>query len=362
MATRGSIPKVMELAGIDMLPPEAGIPWVRRELTSGGSGEVVVAQRLGVLLGEFDPDGGLDRAAPQQGAAGPLIGNIAKMGIHSGLTIETALDPAVQPFLHDHQIEGTPVLPGVIGIEAFAEAALWPLSGWQIEAVEDVNFLAPFKFYRSEPRRITTHAAFRLDGDRLLADCRLTGRRTLANQAEPQLTTHFTGRVRLAGNPVPPPATTPPIVSDGSPIEAAQIYRIYFHGPAYQVLERAWWDGQRMIGQFASGLPVHHHPSDRPLVMAPRLIELCFQTAGLFEMVAHQRMGLPLHVDRIQLYRAPEVSAGPLFAVVVPAAASEGFDIDVVDATGNLYVHVSGYRTVQFRELGDLHTLSAVTA
>jgi hypothetical protein len=168
--------------------------------------------------------------------------------------------------------------------------------------------------------------------------------------------------VRLAGNPVPPPATTPPIVSDGSPIEAAQIYRIYFHGPAYQVLERAWWDGQRMIGQFASGLPVHHHPSDRPLVMAPRLIELCFQTAGLFEMVAHQRMGLPLHVDRIQLYRAPEVSAGPLFAVVVPAAASEGFDIDVVDATGNLYVHVSGYRTVQFRELGDLHTLSAVTA
>jgi hypothetical protein len=79
-------------------------------------------------------------------------------------------------------------------------------------------------------------------------------------------------------------------------------------------------------------------------------------------MIAHQRMGLPLHVDRIQLYRAPEVSAGPLFAVVVPAAASEGFDIDVVDATGNFYVHVSGYRTVQFRELGDLHTLFAVTA
>ena len=31
-------------------------------------------------------------------------------------------------------------------------------------------------------------------------------------------------------------------------IEAADIYRLYFHGPAYQVLERAWWDGKRMSG------------------------------------------------------------------------------------------------------------------
>ena len=61
MATRGSIPKMMELAGIDMLPPEAGVPWIRRELTSGGTrGEVVVAGRLGVMLNEWDATGGLD--------------------------------------------------------------------------------------------------------------------------------------------------------------------------------------------------------------------------------------------------------------------------------------------------------------
>ena len=61
MATRGSIPKMMELAGIDMLPPEAGIPLIRRELTSGGTrGEIVVGQRLGVLLNEWDATGGLE--------------------------------------------------------------------------------------------------------------------------------------------------------------------------------------------------------------------------------------------------------------------------------------------------------------
>ena len=48
MASRGSIPKMMEMAGIDMLPPEVGVPVVRRELTAAGAGgEVVVAGSLG---------------------------------------------------------------------------------------------------------------------------------------------------------------------------------------------------------------------------------------------------------------------------------------------------------------------------
>src|SRR5208282_4580807 len=85
----------------------------------------------------------------------PMLGKIKNVSIQSGLTIETTLDPAIQPFLHDHQIDGTPVLPGVMGIEAFAEAALCLLPGWHVAALEDVNFLAPFKFYRNEPRPVT---------------------------------------------------------------------------------------------------------------------------------------------------------------------------------------------------------------
>ncbi|PYX84045.1 MAG: beta-ketoacyl synthase, partial [Acidobacteria bacterium] len=146
MATRGSIPKMMELAGIDMLPPEAGIPLVRRELTVGGTrGEIVVGQRLGILLNEWDPTGGVEVSQSDDqkrlSAPGPMVAKVASMGIHQGLSIDTVLDPAVQPFLHDHQIDGTPVLPGVMGIEAFAEAALCMLPGWHIEAIENVNFL-----------------------------------------------------------------------------------------------------------------------------------------------------------------------------------------------------------------------------
>ena len=186
MATRGSIPKMMELAGIDMLPPEAGIPLIRRELTAGGTrGEIVVGQRLGVLLNEWDATGGLDTSAAEtltRSGQGPMIGKIASVGLQSGLKIETTLDPAIQPFLHDHQIDGTPVLPGVMGVEAFAEAALCLLPGWHIEAIEDVNFLAPFKFYGSEPRTVTVEAVIHPERDTLAGRLSLD-RPTVASQS-----------------------------------------------------------------------------------------------------------------------------------------------------------------------------------
>ncbi len=266
MATRGSIPKMMELAGIDMLPPDAGIPLIRRELTAGGTrGEIVIGQRLGVMLNEWDATGGLDTSAAEtltRSAPEPILGKIAAVGLHKGLKIETTLDPAIQPFLHDHQIDGTPVLPGVMGIEAFAEAALCMLPGWHIEAIEDVNFMAPFKFYRKEPRTVTVEAAIYPHRDTLVADCRLTGQRSLPNQAEPQVTTHFTARVRLTKQTlkaVTVPALGTPV---GHIIEAAEIYPLYFHGPAYQVVERAWWDGHRIVGLMAKGLPPNHLPSE----------------------------------------------------------------------------------------------------
>ncbi len=345
MASRGSIPKLMELAGIDMLPPEAGIPWIRRELTAGGRrGEVVVGRGLGILLKEWDPTGGVDTAAATH-PPGPMTGQVVSAGVHGGLKIETTLDPAVQPFLHDHQIDGTPVLPGVMGIEAFAEAARWMLPDWHVEALEDVNFLAPVKFYRNEPRTLTIQAEFYPDGNSVVAECRLSASRSLPNQAEPQWTTHFTGRIRLSRRK--PDAVTlaaPP--APAASVEAEDIYRVYFHGPAYQVMRRAWLDGAGMVGQMASGLPAHHQPCELPLVTEPRLIELCFQTAGIWQISVKDSFGLPQHVDRVCPYRSVNGATGSLYALVTPDLGNGGFDADVLDSAGNCYVHLSGYRTI----------------
>jgi hypothetical protein len=333
-----------------MLPADAGIPIVRRELVAGSRGEVVIAERLGILLNEWDDTGGLDTGALLNGKSaqrGPMLGKVVGMPLHGGLTVETTLDPTAQPFLHDHQIDGTPVLPGVMGVEAFAELATLLLPDWHVMAVEDIDFLAPFKFYRNEPRLLTLSAAFRPDGDSIVADCRLTGSRRLPNQQEPQVTTHFTGRVRLvsrapagvnAGVPHPP---------NGAAVTAADVYRIYFHGPAYRVLERVWRDGATTVGLMAASLPDNHTPPHLPTVMAPRLIELCFQTAGIWEIGTTGRMGLPQHIDRVSAAHIPNANSGRLHAVVTRNTEAGSFDAQVRDASGNVCLDLRGYRTIE---------------
>jgi acyl transferase domain-containing protein/acyl carrier protein len=345
MATRGSIPKIMEMAGIEMLPPEAGIAWIRRELTAGdGRGEVVVAGALGLLTDERDDTGGLEPAAIDVQGAGPMIGRVVGFDLDRGLVVETTLDPSEQPFLHDHRIEGTPVLPGVMGIEAFAETARLLAPDRRVAAVEDVTFLAPFKFYRGQPRTLTVSARLRKDGDDLVADCRLEGARTLATQTEPQWTTHFTGSVRLTAE-APEPAQREVPADVGRPHAAPEaIYRVYFHGPAYQVLEDAWSDDGGLAGRLAVELPPNHRPEDLDTLMAPRLIELCFQTSGIWEIGRHGRLALPRHVDRVQVLADPEQAARPLVAVAEPN--EDGFDCQVVDAEGHVVLRLDGYGTV----------------
>jgi NAD(P)-dependent dehydrogenase (short-subunit alcohol dehydrogenase family) len=348
MATRGSVPKMMEAAGIDMLPPESGVPVVRRELTANaGAGEVVVAGRLGILADELDPTGGLDADAAAAAATGPMIGNVLGMGIATPLRVATVLDPSEQRFLDDHRIEGTPVLPGVMGIEAFAEMARLPLPGWSVVGVEDVAFLAPFKFYRDEPRAAMLEARFEPDGDEIIARCGLVGVRKLASLEKPQETRHFEATVRLRRSQ--PSLGTRPVPGaprNGRAVVSSDIYRVYFHGPAYRVLDSAWIDEGRVIGLPAGDLPDDHLPVDRQLTMRPRLIELCFQTAGVWELGTSGTHGLPWRIDRVTVGEPLGSATHQLMAVVTPRAAGDGFDAEVVDGEGVVQVRLEGYRTV----------------
>jgi len=348
MATRGSIPKMMELAGIDVLPPEAGVPVVRRELTVGGTrGEVLIADRLGALLSEWHETGGVDPSAV--GARGPMIGSDIRMGVHGGLTVETELDPAKQGFLHDHAMEGTPLLPGVMGVEAFAELASLPLPGWSVAAVEDVHFNVPFKFYRAAPRTLTLRASYRQEGEDLVADCRLIGTHELRAGLAPQVTTHFTGLVRMRRAPVGVETMpVPPLLGPAIPAEA--IYQVLFHGPCYRVLAKEYVAGMEAIGVMATGLPDDHAPAS-PMLMTPRLIELALQTAGIWDLATAGRFALPLRIDRV--VAAPPGTA-PFGTPVARAQAKDdgSFDVMVVDETGTVLIRLEGYRSIELPGVG----------
>ena len=354
MATRGSIPRIMEMAGVEMLPPEAGVAWIRRELSSHAfRGEVVVAGALGRMAEGYHPTGGLDPAAVDLQVAA-LVDATVEASLLDGLVVRTTLDPTTQPFLNDHRIDGTPVLPGVMGMEAFAEVSRLLVPERSVVAVENVDFLTPVKFYRNEPRTLTITARIQPDDADLLAHCRLTAERRLPGSDVPQRTVHFTGSVRLSTQR--PEAAEEPLgrepeggkAADAPVIAPADVYRLYFHGPAYQVVGEAWRDDGGAAGRLAELLPVDHEPSSTPTLLGPRLEELCFQVAGLWEAGHEGRLALPAHVDRLRvLGELATGETGNVVAIARPVQGEPGvFDCRVLDPTGRVILKLDGYRTV----------------
>ena len=81
--------------------------------------------------------------------------------------------------------------------------------------------------------------------------------------------------------------------------------------------------------------------------MAPRLIELCFQTAGVWDIQTTGTMALPLGLESVTAYRQPvEANGQRLYALVTAVDGGERYDAQVVDESGAVYVALQGYRTV----------------
>ena len=126
------------------------------------------------------------------------------------------------------------------------------------------------------------------------------------------------------------------------------MYQVYFHGPAYQVLESAWGgEVGTAVGRLADELPANHTPAELPTQIAPRIIELCFQTAGMYELGVDGRFGLPAKIGRVQMHREPGISKSRLYTIVRHSNGGHGFDADVVDESGDVYMSLRDYETIE---------------
>jgi hypothetical protein len=214
--------------------------------------------------------------------------------------------------------------------------------------VEDVAFHLPFKFVRGQPATLHLVAAGRPGADGGV-DVHVQLRSVVQPKVElpPQVRVHFTGRVRM-GEEAPvagPIAFEPP--AGVAPVARSAIYDLYFHGPAYRVLEHVRLDAGLAVGLMAEGLPADTDPPDAALLVAPRLVELCFQTAGILEVARKEVLGLPTAYRALTVYRQPAEAEGQRLHALVSHYERRGeYDAQVVDERGRVYVELSGYRTV----------------
>ena len=138
----------------------------------------------------------------------------------------------------------------------------------------------------------------------------------------------------------------PPVWNGAYTVEAKDIYQLYFHGPAFQVLEGVQRSGETVLGKLHRDTPAITAEGEE-LVSTPVLVELCMQTAGIWEAGSTGTLALPSSIGELRLYHITP-NGQPIFAAVTPNHDAEGeltFNAAVVDAKGRVYLELDNYRT-----------------
>jgi hypothetical protein len=76
-------------------------------------------------------------------------------------------------------------------------------------------------------------------------------------------------------------------------------------------------------------------------------VELCLQTAGIWEAGKTGTLCLPSSIGFIHLYNS-KVDGIPVYAEVTPSKDADGrmcFDARVIDAKGHLFLEINDYKT-----------------
>jgi hypothetical protein len=234
--------------------------------------------------------------------------------------------------------------------ESLAELATVMAPGYRAEAVQNEKMMGAFKFFRNEPRTLYLQA-FAKPGPEgsLVAHGNLSSITPPAREGLPtRVQVHFRADV---------PLTTAELAAKNVEVDlpdeadlttlSAEVYETFFHGPTYQVIGRIGVQGRKAIAQIPGDLPANCYPNSARELMAPRLVEACFQAAAQWSIKAKNAMAFPLGFDAVTVYRQENEADGQqLYAVVETADDGESFDGLVIDESGRLYVALSKYRTV----------------
>jgi 3-hydroxymyristoyl/3-hydroxydecanoyl-(acyl carrier protein) dehydratase len=204
------------------------------------------------------------------------------------------------PYLLDHSINGTPYVPGVMGLETFAEAAAL-MTGTPPKALKEVRFAVPIKLLRNRPAEIKINARAGSGGTEIRLESDFISPKGLRLG---QTRAHFKA-VATSESVSGWTEALHPILPKNKKYkaDAQTIYKTYFHGPSFQVL-----DGILALEK-TSVLAVFKRPAAplwkqgaQKLIFHPLVIEGLFQACGWRDIHFDRAMALPDAVGCVTVY------------------------------------------------------------
>jgi NAD(P)-dependent dehydrogenase (short-subunit alcohol dehydrogenase family) len=252
---------------------------------------------------------GPDAAADGE-AAGPLIGFSQEVAGTGGERIlPLRLDASRHLYLHEHVLDGKPILPAAVALELMAEAAkiMWP--GWRVVEVREHKLFKGVELKNMDARDSARSLQVRIAPPPYGSSEGFEVAASLESELAPgRFIPHYRCVLRME-QLLPAPEHAEREFHDDKALSTAKAYGEWlFHGPRFQVIERI--EGLSPQG---AGAAVR---STRPAqwladgandgddwVFDPGLLDAAAQMAWLWSRAYRDESALPARFGRVVRYR-----------------------------------------------------------
>ncbi|MFJ5546226.1 type I polyketide synthase [Streptomyces sp. NPDC093225] len=270
-------------------------------------------------------------AAGLHAAAHPLLGAMVALADSDGFAFTSLLSAATHPWLADHRVIGSVLLPGT----AFVELAVWAGDQVGCGTLEELTLEAPFVL----PERGGVQLQINVGAP----DADGSGRRSVRLSSRPADSTadepwtrHADGVLARAAGPARsvfaagqwPPAGAEPLPTDDLYAELAAVGMGY--GPAFRGLTAAWRHGDGVCAEVA--LPGGSAAAARDFGLHPALLDAALHTLGLGVLGGTEGEGrLPFAWTGVTLHAS---GADALRVHLAPTGTGDAVRLEIADVTG----------------------------
>ena len=299
MSAKESVHKYLEGCGVEFLHPEEGMQALLDEIVYGKVPEII----LSAALGKIDSDHQLFCNSGYTGKADaelPLLPYIPEFTKGHALTAIKNYSLSTDPYLSDHKVRDIPYVPGVIGMEAFAEA-VYKMRGIRPACLENVQFQYPIKVFPNRPEpEVLLRATEHPDGI-----CRMSMENIFrATKARAVRHLHFSAS--FSGSSAESKfyeaekITFPESVK--AEADSMDIYDSFFQGPRLRVLESIISCDKNSVMSCAK-IPENYLWEERKdLVFIPLVFEAMFQTCAWINLKYMNMIYLPAAVRKASVF------------------------------------------------------------
>jgi len=370
MAVRPGVEAFLTSQGMDFVYPEEGMNTIIDELVYGEVPEIVLSSYLGnldwdnQLFIEHYPkakaalapeeDGGKKTGGETGGHNGggvtpnvdtPMLDEITAQDDKS-ISAKKLFDEEADTYLKDHSIAGTPYVPGVMGVETFVETGE-KLLGEMLAGLEDVQFALPIKLLRGKPQQVRVsgtkdshgRVSMKIESDFINPHG--------VKMGNPR--THFTAHKLEEFESAWRNVSTPEITPDMKPVAVKEeIYKQYFHGPSFQVLDSVLSvEPDQIFAVYKKpAAPLWGDGVSRKLSAYPMIIEALFQTCGYRDLHYDKKTALPDSIDKLLIAGEGEAPEKLYLLAVFKGKTLDSksiYDAYAYDEGGRLWIELQNF-------------------